>query len=104
MMSIQTSPKAFVFGSKGWKVWVWRRPCLGSTPRSRSSYAWRVIVLDDHLCAEGDAPAGDTHDEDKADVWLYAYDWIAMYGGGLSDIPRKPTLMILSGTARKVTT
>ena len=87
--------------SQGWKVWVWRAPCVWATPRSRIPGNWSVHVSE--LYEDGDAPRGGLQDAGAVIFKVYASEWLAMNGGELSDIPRKPTLMVLRGTARKVT-
>lgn len=87
--------------SKGWKVWVWRAPSRHATTRLRWAGVWWVHVLQ-HSDDEP-KPKGGLQNAGAVTYRLAVFEWIAQYGGKLSDIPRKPTLMVLHGKATKVT-
>ena len=89
--------------SKGWKVWVWRARATGRGVGA--TRAWWVYVLDPiGVDARWLPPIGGLQDAGAVAFRVELTQWISLYGGRLSDIPFKPTLMVLRGTARKVTT
>lgn len=85
--------------SEGWIVWVWR--AQWRDPIDGSSGPWQVFLLERD--ASVPPPKGGWQNSGTVTFKIQSEQWLCMFGGTLSDIPLKPTRMVLRGTARKVT-